>query len=414
MSIFSNMETVIRNQRISRRISERRISGKTLYTGTTRGSNGVQQLMAWHPPSGKGRENRWVPARITRASRKRPGKNLPVLNFVTVKKAVSQIRFAGLYLQIALCAFLVLTAALVSIEPVSRYVNQRKLFSGQGGGLALPPEGLIGELLNKYAEPEKEYFLSGNLDDIDPDTFESLSLRNYTIKPGDTLSEIAKAAGLNMDTIISFNDIDSVRRLQVGAVYKIPNRDGLLYKVKQGDSLYTISSSFNVAVTAILDANNLGSAVIHQGQDLFIPNARMSTQDLKIVLGEAFRIPVSRYRFTSDFGPRKDPFTGAPSYHYGVDLAASLATPIYAAMEGRVIAADYNALYGNYIILKHAGRYQTLYGHLHSFSVRVGEYVTQGKKIGTMGNTGRSTGVHLHFSINKNGSWLDPEKYINF
>jgi len=406
------METVIKNQKINRRFSVQRRAERTSFAGATRGITGVQKLMSRQTLSKDRLGNKWVGNIRTVRNKRRRGKIN--INTDILKNNISKIKLTGFHLQIAVCFVLVFFAAAVSLDPISRYINQRKLFSGQGGGVALPKQEMIGELLDQYAEPKKEYFLSGNLDEIDSDTFESLRLRNYTIKRGDTLSEIAGAAGLNMDTIISFNDIDSVRRLQVGTVYRIPNRDGLLYKVKKGDNLSSISSSFGVAATAILDANNLNSAMIHPGQDLFIPEARMNRQDLNIVLGKAFRLPVGRYRFTSDFGPRKDPFTGAPSYHYGVDLAASLNSPIYAAMEGRVIAADYNALYGNYIILQHAGRYQTLYGHLQSFAVRVGEYVGQGKKIGTMGNTGRSTGVHLHFSINKNGTWLNPAKHINF
>ena len=215
-----------------------------------------------------------------------------------------------------------------------------------------------------------------------------------------------------MDTLVSFNQIKNVRRMQIGTVFQIPNRDGLMYRVMRGDSLSSISVKFDVTVNALLDANNLENTNITVGQDLFIPEAKMDSTALKIAIGEAFANPVWG-RFTSGYGMRNDPFTGVLRFHNGIDLSNAPGTPIRAAMEGRVARVESQiGNYGKYIILVHPGGYQTLYAHLDSFSVSVGQWVNQGQIIGKLGNTGRSTGPHLHFSIFRNGKALNPLDHL--
>jgi murein DD-endopeptidase MepM/ murein hydrolase activator NlpD len=89
-------------------------------------------------------------------------------------------------------------------------------------------------------------------------------------------------------------------------------------------------------------------------------------------------------------------------------MAAPTGTSIYAAMVGVVITAGWNATYGNYVIISHHSGYRTLYGHMNSIAVSVGRSVSTTTKIGTVGNTGLSTGPHLHFTVYKNGSTVNP------
>jgi murein DD-endopeptidase MepM/ murein hydrolase activator NlpD len=96
------------------------------------------------------------------------------------------------------------------------------------------------------------------------------------------------------------------------------------------------------------------------------------------------------------------------SFHNGLDLAAANGTPVYAAMEGRVIDAGYSTILGNYIGISHHLGYQSFYGHLSKVSVKTGQYVVMGQYIGNVGSTGYSTGSHLHFSVLKWGRSLDP------
>jgi murein DD-endopeptidase MepM/ murein hydrolase activator NlpD len=95
--------------------------------------------------------------------------------------------------------------------------------------------------------------------------------------------------------------------------------------------------------------------------------------------------------------------------HTGIDLANGIGTRVTAARSGRVVYVDQaSAAYGRMVIIDHGMGFRTLYGHLNSYSVQVGQWVETGQTIGRMGNTGRSTGSHLHFSVIRNGLWEDP------
>jgi murein DD-endopeptidase MepM/ murein hydrolase activator NlpD len=138
----------------------------------------------------------------------------------------------------------------------------------------------------------------------------------------------------------------------------------------------------------------------------------MPAEDLRLALGELFVYPI-RGRLTSSFGWRLDPISGVRRFHAALDLAASTGTTVKAAMDGRIATVGYNATYGNYIIMSHSGGYQTLYAHLHSVSVRKDAAVNQGSKIGEVGNTGYSTGPHLHFAVFRNGKAVNPLDYLH-
>jgi murein DD-endopeptidase MepM/ murein hydrolase activator NlpD len=110
---------------------------------------------------------------------------------------------------------------------------------------------------------------------------------------------------------------------------------------------------------------------------------------------------------------RVHPITGVWHMHTGIDLANVVGTSVAAARAGRVVhVEDSSIAYGKMVIIDHGGGIRTLYGHLSSYLVSKGQYVTAGQPIGRMGNTGRSTGSHLHFSVIRNGRWEDPLKHL--
>ena len=117
-------------------------------------------------------------------------------------------------------------------------------------------------------------------------------------------------------------------------------------------------------------------------------------------------------RFTSGFGTRRDPKTGRSRQHNGVDFAGPRGTAIHATADGVVTQAGWHGGYGNTVIVRHAFGIETLYAHLHSVNVREGQRVSRGDRIGGMGTTGRSTGVHLHYEVRLGGRPIDPMTYI--
>ncbi|WP_310831622.1 M23 family metallopeptidase [Paenibacillus pedocola] len=122
--------------------------------------------------------------------------------------------------------------------------------------------------------------------------------------------------------------------------------------------------------------------------------------------------PTHSKMITSSFGYRSDPFEGVSAYHSGIDIAGSIGDPVYAAMDGEVTASEQMGARGKYIILKHSNGLETWYMHLNGMTVTVGDKVSKGQQIGTLGNTGRSTGPHLHFQVVKQNKAVNPLGYV--
>ena len=127
---------------------------------------------------------------------------------------------------------------------------------------------------------------------------------------------------------------------------------------------------------------------------------------------EGWKVPINYIANTSPFGDRERPTEGASTNHKGVDLAAPEGTAIGAAKSGTVLVAEYNPSAGYYVVIEHDNGYRSVYMHMSSFDVQVGQTVSQGQQIGACGSTGVSTGSHLHFGISQNGVYKNPADYI--
>lgn len=122
--------------------------------------------------------------------------------------------------------------------------------------------------------------------------------------------------------------------------------------------------------------------------------------------------PMNQYRVTSSFGRRTDPVNGRQAMHYGLDLAGPMKTPIFATSPGKVTFAGWKGNYGRFVEIDHGRGVRTRYGHLHKILVRPGERVDYRDRIGLMGNSGRSTGPHLHYEVKVQGRPLNPQNFI--
>ncbi len=120
-----------------------------------------------------------------------------------------------------------------------------------------------------------------------------------------------------------------------------------------------------------------------------------------------FAMPLkTSFRYTSGFGRRWG------RMHEGIDMAGALGSPIYATADGTVIHAGWESGYGNLVKIRHEFGIETRYGHLSKVRVEVGQKVSRGDRIGDMGNTGRSTGTHLHYEVRTGGSATNPMTFI--
>lgn len=213
-------------------------------------------------------------------------------------------------------------------------------------------------------------------------------------------------------------------------------KKGVYHLVTKGVTLYRISSTYKISIAKIMEANHLSSpSDLKEGQKIFIPGAKSVLPvepyrplspaqkkeiELSLESEEASILPPEKEKppwhgkevdmiwpiqgkITSPFGPR------SKKIHNGIDIASPFFQEVKAAMDGEVIFAKYSSKgYGNVVILCHNLGYMTIYGHLSVIIAREGETVRQGQAIGGVGNTGKSTGPHLHFEIRHDGRPVDP------
>ncbi len=232
-------------------------------------------------------------------------------------------------------------------------------------------------------------------------------IKIYVVQKGDTLSGIAKKFGVTVNTIRWANDLGKDGLIKVGQELVILPIDGVKYKVKRGGTLRDIIKIVGGDIEEAAAFNGIDpDEELAAGTEVIIPHAKLKEPKEKsrkirsyvknygsgqVVLKGYFMRPVKG-------GVKTQGLHGKNA----VDIAASYGTAIYAAAPGRVIISKWGAWnggYGNYIVIQHPNGTQTLYAHLAKNLVRKGDYVQRGQIIGTMGSTGRSTGVHVHFEI---------------
>lgn len=253
------------------------------------------------------------------------------------------------------------------------------------------------------------------------------SIVKYTISEGDTISSIAANFGLKITTVLWANDLTVRSVLKLGQNIIIPPLDGVVHTIKKGDNIGKLAKIYGADADAIVAANKLASANdIRINQELIIPGG-------KPVIAAPSAVP---YRQTATAPSRtgSKPGANAPAVsggkllwpttsrrlsqyfnwrHYGIDIPNKVGQPIYAIQSGVVETAGWNrGGYGYYVIVNHGNGMRTLYAHSSELYVSAGDRVTQGQVISAIGNTGRSTGPHLHFEIRINGKTVNPLSYI--
>ena len=224
----------------------------------------------------------------------------------------------------------------------------------------------------------------------------------YVVRGGDTLSEIAEMFGVSSNTIVWANDIKG-GLIKEGQELVILPISGVRHVVKSGDTLQSITTKYKADFDDILSYNGLAfDTKIKPGDIVIIPDGVISATASAIAQSPNQLNVASGYYLRPINGGIKS--QGIHGYN-GVDLAPSCrcsGDSIFAAAGGTVIIArtsGYNGGYGLYVAIKHANGTQTVYGHMSKVNVSVGQSVTQGQVIGAVGNTGRSTGPHVHFEV---------------
>ncbi|MDE6686460.1 MAG: M23 family metallopeptidase, partial [Lachnospiraceae bacterium] len=260
----------------------------------------------------------------------------------------------------------------------------------------------------------------------------------YTVQSGDTLSEISLTVGLPLDEIIALNDEleneNTVIRVNQELIITVPEPElsvvwtetaryeeayDLPIEYIYNDGWYTNqsvtrqqpSAGYHEAAVLVTRRNDteLERETLYE-EILFEPVAKVI--EVGTIIPPSYIKPISGGRLTSSFGRRNAPTAGASTYHKGVDWATPVGTAVCASSAGTVARAGWGSGYGYVVYINHPNGTQTRYGHLSKIYVSVGQYVNQGDIIAASGNTGRSTGPHLHFEILVNGVQVNPFSYL--
>ena len=239
----------------------------------------------------------------------------------------------------------------------------------------------------------------------------------YEVQGNDTLVDIAARAGIGLDTLLWANDIAPDHFLSLGDKLRIPPTDGVIHLVEQGDVLHEIAERFQSNPVAIAEYNRIGlSTTLVPGMELIIPNGVLP-EALRKSNGEAQLS--QREQPVAAFGEFRWPTHGAitqyfHSRHLGLDIGNRTGTAIVAADAGQVVAAGWSPFgYGYRIVINHGNGWVTTYNHLSTIAVSSGDFVKAGELIGGMGNTGYSTGPHLHFEALYHNQFRNPLPLLN-
>lgn len=237
----------------------------------------------------------------------------------------------------------------------------------------------------------------------------------YQVREGDALSKVASMYGVSMNTILWANDLTSANQIRPGMTLLILPVSGLQHKVAKGETLASLAKKYDADADEIAAFNGMdvdtalaaGSEVIIPGGEVAAPKApakktvaKSSTTAKKPAAAASRALPAISGFFGNPL-PGGRISQGVHGYN-GIDMSAPSGTPIYAAAGGTVIVAKggggWNGGYGNYVVIDHGNGTQTLYAHMSSLGTSGGS-VSKGDLIGYVGNTGKSTGNHLHFEV---------------
>ncbi len=292
------------------------------------------------------------------------------------------------------------------------------------------------EIVESYLPSEELTDLSTAIDDV---TKDKETNQIYEVKSGDTLSLIASKYDLTVADLIAMNESleDEFTRIRPEdeIIVTVPEPElSVNYVIEQyyeedyeapieyvdNNNWYTTQSKVlqepsagHRKVVALVSYTDEGEVSREIEKEEVTYQAVPKIVERGTIVPPTYIKPISGGRLTSGFGKRNRPTKGASSYHKGVDWATPTGTAVVASSSGVVTRAGWGSGYGYCVYIRHPDGRETRYGHLSKVLVSVGQTVSQGQKIALSGNTGVSTGPHLHFEILVNGSQVNPLNYLN-
>lgn len=318
-----------------------------------------------------------------------------------------------------------------AVEP-----DKEKDFSDYDLGLISIDFGDTVEVVEAYLQ---DYEITSLNDAIEEVTKEQEKEQIYEVVSGDTLSRIAQENSLTLEALIAMNETieneNSIIRVGDELIVTVPEPELSVERTEQvyyeedyeAEIIYVDNDDWYTTQTKTLQEPSAGHRIVVA--DVFYRNKEEVNREIlkeeityeavpKIVergtkIPPTYIKPISGGRLSSGFGRRNAPTKGASTYHKGIDWATPTGTAVMASSAGTVTRAGWGSGYGYVIYIRHADGRETRYGHLSKILVSTGQTVSQGQKIALSGNTGVSTGPHIHFEILINGSQVNPLNYLN-
>jgi LysM repeat protein len=248
----------------------------------------------------------------------------------------------------------------------------------------------------------------------DEEVYENDTIQVYEVKEGDTLSDIAKMYNVSKNTIAWANDIKNGKAKQ-GEILVILPVSGVKHTVKKGDTLKSLAKKYNADIDDISEFNNITNSELATGDEIIVPDGSLyadssskeEKKDGKKNIKEKSVTKKRKIYASAGDGYFTKPIIGGIKTqgihgYNGVDIGAPVGSTLLAAANGTVQVAKgsgWNGGYGKMVIISHPNGTQTVYGHMNAVYVTTGQVVSQGEVIGESGNTGKSTGPHLHFEV---------------
>lgn len=238
-----------------------------------------------------------------------------------------------------------------------------------------------------------------------------LTIFSYSSGSEENLFQIAARFNLPYESIALLNGIRGPESLSEGDEVLIPSQPGIFISEEPRNDLERLLLSWRAgeleSARRLKIYSNDRLRTVH-----FLQGERFHPIERSFFLNVLFNFPLPSGVVTSGYGKRVSPFSHKVHFHHGIDIAAPEGTEVYATSSGTVTAVRTDDILGKYIILLHRGNFSTIYGHLQKIYVREGSEVQTGSVIGAVGNTGLSTGPHLHFEIRNAGESWNPSDLI--
>ncbi len=292
------------------------------------------------------------------------------------------------------------------------------------------------EIVEAYLHEEELTPLALAIEDVTKDKEKNVI---YEVVAGDTLGGIAYSNDLTIEKLVAMNDSleneNSMIRIGQELIVTVPEPELSVEREEEcyyeedyeADVIYVDNDDWYTTDTKVLQEPSAGHrkvvAIVSYRNDAEVSREIIKEEILleavpKIVergtkIPPTYIKPISGGRLSSRFGRRSAPTRGASTYHKGVDWACPIGTAVNASAAGTVTKAGWGRGYGYVVYIKHADGRETRYAHLSKVLVSVGESVSQGEKIALSGNTGVSSGPHVHFEMIINGSHVNPLNYLN-